>query len=97
MTPRQRINSGLVVRIGIDDLVWIAIPPMTEAFLPELRTIQVGRRDAKKREGCDGQGQFKGHHAQEDLWGSPCARDCREARSESHLSISSSTECVGTP
>ena len=85
LTPWKRSTDGSIICVGVDDLIGVAVPPLVRPLLPKLRSIQVGGRYTKQREGCNGQWQFKGHHPQEHLWGLPLARDGREARSESHV------------
>lgn len=76
--------DGPVVGIIIDDLIGIAVPATVESFLPEFRSIEIRRSDAKQSQRGDGEGQFQAKECEHRLRRAPLAWDSPVAGFDSH-------------
>ena len=54
-TPWQRCTDRLVVGLGVDEVIGVAVPAMLVPFLPEASAIQIRLCDPKEGERCDGE------------------------------------------
>lgn len=76
--------NGSVIDIVVDDLVGITIPAMVGSFLPELRSIEIGRSDAEQCQRGDGEGQLQAKEIEYRLRRAPLTWDGLVAGFESH-------------
>lgn len=53
LRPDQRVGDRVVVGVGVDDLVGVAVPAVVGAFLPEFCAVEVRLGDAVEGEGGD--------------------------------------------
>lgn len=72
-TPNQRRLHRLIIRILIQHKQRIRIEPLLAANLPQLRAIQVRRRDPKQREVRDREGQLQDNEEEDDIAQAPLA------------------------
>lgn len=67
--------DGLVVRIGVQDFIRIAVEVVIRAILPQFRPVRVRIRDTEECERGDGQGYLEGDEGVEDLGEAPSVGD----------------------
>jgi len=80
LTPYQWRTDRFVVCVCVNHLVWVAIPSMIRAFLPESGAIKVWLSNAKESESSDAERKLKDEEAYEDFWCAPFSRNGGEAR-----------------
>ena len=84
LTPWQGCIYGAVVGIGVEQLVWVAVPSMVTPLLPEPRAIQIRLGDTEKGERSDGERKLEEEEDAKCLWSLPFLWHSGETRPQSH-------------
>jgi hypothetical protein len=75
LTPHQRRLQRFIIRITIQDDIWIRIEARLAPIGPEFRAVGIRIRDAHEHQAEDGEGEFEDEKADHESRDAPFMRD----------------------